>query len=171
MSEYIIDIPDGVEWGVVTCRTEDGFYTRDFDSLEELNSNYINENFGDLQDTAYQKGLEEGKIQSERGCEGCEYEGKIGEHLPCDYCMNNFTNQWIAKSDKIEVGDEVKSLNDLGVEIKGLLPWVVTIIDEDDDYCQGIDKEGRVHATKKERACKTGRHFDIVSILEAMRHD
>lgn len=169
MNKYIIDIPDGVEWGVVTCRTEDGFYTRDFDSLEELNSNYINENFGNLQDTAYQKGLEEGKIQSERGCEGCEYEGKIGEHLPCDYCMNNFTNQWIAKSDKIEVGDEVKSLNDLGVEIKGLLPWVVTIIDE--DYCQGIDKEGRVHATKKERACKTGRHFDIVSILEAMRHD
>lgn len=169
MSKYIIDIPDGVEWGVVTCRTEDGFYTRDFDSLEELNSNYINENFGDLQDTAYQKGLEEGKIQSERGCEGCEYEGKIGEHLPCDYCMNNFTNQWIAKSDKIEVGDEVKSLNDLGEEIKGFLPWIVTIIDE--DYCQGIDKEGRVHATQKVRACKTGRHFDIVSILEAMRHD
>lgn len=169
MSKYIIDIPDGVEWGVVTCRTEDGFYTRDFDSLEELNSNYINENFGDLQDTAYQKGLEEGKIQSERGCEGCEYEGKIGEHLPCDYCMNNFTNQWIAKSDKIEVGDEVKSLNDLGEEIKGFLPWIVTIIDE--DYCQGIDKEGRVHATQKVRAYKTGRHFDIVSILEAMRHD
>lgn len=52
---------------------------------------------------AYQKGLEEGKAQFERGCEGCEYEGKTGEHLPCDYCMNNFTNQWTTKSDKIEV--------------------------------------------------------------------
>jgi len=168
MSKYIIDIPDGVEWGVVTCRTEDGFYTRDFDSLEELNSNYINENFGDLQDAAYQKGYRAGK-RSERGCWGCEYEGKTGEHLPCDYCMNNFTNQWIAKSDKIEVGDEVKSLDDSGAEMERFLPWIVTIIG--DDYCQGIDKEGRVHATKKERACKTGRHFDIASILEAMRHD
>ena len=81
--------------------------------------------------------------------------------------MNNFTNQWTAKNDKIEVGDEVKSLNDLGEEIKGFLPWIVTIIDE--DYCQGIDKEGRVHATQKVRACKTGRHFDIDKILEEMK--
>jgi len=59
----------------------------------------------------------------------------------------------------------------LGEEIKEFLPWIVTIADEDDDYYQGIDKEGRVHATQKVRACKTGRHFDIASILEAMRHD
>lgn len=59
MSKYIIDIPNVIEWGVVTCRTEDGFYTRDFDSLEELNSDYINEHFGDLQDTAYQRGLDD----------------------------------------------------------------------------------------------------------------
>ena len=68
---------------------------------------------------------------------------------------------------EIKVGDEVKSLNDLGEEIKGFLPWIVTIIDE--DYCQGIDKEGRMHATQKVRACKTGRHFDISKILEEMR--
>lgn len=29
--------------------------------LKDLNSDYINEHFGDLQDTAYQRGLEEGK--------------------------------------------------------------------------------------------------------------
>lgn len=63
MSKYIVDIPDGVEWIIVTCRTKVGFITRDFDfdSLEELNSDYINEHFGDLQDEAYQRGLEEGK--------------------------------------------------------------------------------------------------------------
>ena len=59
MSKYIIDMPDEIEWGVVTCRTEGGFFTRDFDSLEELNSDYINENFGNLQDTAYQRGLDD----------------------------------------------------------------------------------------------------------------
>ena len=70
---------------------------------------------------------------------------------------------------EIKVGDEVKSLDDSGMEIKGFLPWIITIADEDDDYCQGIDKEGRVHATKKVRACKTGRHFDISKILEEMK--
>lgn len=44
------------------------------DELEELNSDYINENFGELQDAAYQKGLEEGKkafdlLESERNSE------------------------------------------------------------------------------------------------------
>ena len=135
--------------------------------IEKMDINNIQKQI----EEAYQRGLEEGKVQSKCGCWGCEYERKTGEHLPCDYCMNNFTNQWIAKNDKIEVGDEVKSLDDSGLEIKGFLPWVVTIADEDNEYCQGIDKEGRVHATKKVKACKTGRHFDIVSILEAMKHD
>ena len=61
MSKYIIDIPNGIEWGVVTCRTEDGFYTRDFDSIEELNSDYINEHYGELQDEAYKRGYDDGK--------------------------------------------------------------------------------------------------------------
>lgn len=59
MSKYVIDIPDGFEWGVATCRTEDGFYTRDFDSLEELNSDYINKHFGGLQAIAKLKAYEE----------------------------------------------------------------------------------------------------------------
>ena len=48
-------------------------------------------------DDAYQRGLEDGKWKSEDGCTGCKYEGKTGEHLPCEYCMNNFKNQWEAK--------------------------------------------------------------------------
>lgn len=64
--------------------------------LKDLNSDYINKHFGQLQEEAYQRGPEEGKVQSKCGCWGCEYECRTGEHLPCDYCMNNFTNQWIA---------------------------------------------------------------------------
>ena len=99
--------------------------------IEKMDINNIQKQI----EEAYQRGLEEGKVQSKCGCWGCEYERKTGEHLPCDYCMNNFTNQWIAKNDKIEVGDEVKSLDDSGLEIKGFLPWVVTIADEDNEYC------------------------------------
>ena len=72
--KYIVDIPDGVEWGVVTCRTEDGFYTRDFDSLEELNSDYINEHYGDLQDEAYQEGYKACMSENDfdSPCTSCE---------------------------------------------------------------------------------------------------
>ena len=98
MSKYIVVIPDGVEWGVVTCRTEDGFYTRDFDSLEELNSDYINENFGQLQETAYQKGFEDGKEASmgtlSKGCDGCKYVAKDSNEQPCKRCCNSHPCLW-----------------------------------------------------------------------------
>lgn len=58
--------------------------------IEKMDINNIQKQMDD----AYQRGLEEGKVQC--GCWGCEYECRTGEHLPCDYCMNNFTNQWIA---------------------------------------------------------------------------
>ena len=74
MSKHIIDFPDGVEWGVVTCRTEDGFYTRDFDFLEELNSDYINEHFSELQDMAYQRGYKACMSENDfdSPCTSCE---------------------------------------------------------------------------------------------------
>ena len=63
--------------------------------LEELNSDYINENFGDLQDTAYQKGFEDGKAVNDKGCEGCKYEEVVA--LRCRCCANRYPNQWTAK--------------------------------------------------------------------------
>lgn len=59
--------------------------------------NLVRKDIMEQVDEAYQKGLEDGKWKSEDGCTGCKYEGKTGEHLPCDYCMNNFKNQWTAK--------------------------------------------------------------------------
>ena len=108
--------------------------------LEELNSDYINENFGDLQDDAYergheigyQKGFEDGKAQREH-------------------------------DDKIEVGDEVKPFQ---TDITG----VVTLIDGDTIYV--LWRDGSSTSTLKlKEVTKTGRHFDIASILEDMRHD
>ena len=79
--------------------------------LEELNSDYINEHYGSLQDDAYQKGFEDGKAQSKRGCEGCRYECENKRRVPCILCSNNFklpctisssklTSQWTAKGDE-----------------------------------------------------------------------
>ena len=137
------------------------------ENLEELNSDYINDHFGDLQDTAYQKGFEKGKDVRIKGCEGCMYQDTTIEYNPCNLCCNAFLNRWTAKADKIEVRDEVVWTEDENVVI------VVTSIYTTDnmEWCDGFCKDGKVYSILTENARKTGRHFDIASILEAMKHD
>ena len=166
MSKYVIELRPDCKVVQQICESDGRFCigSKSIEYLEELNADYVNEHFGSLQDDAYQRGLEDGKWKSEDGCTGCKYEGKTGEHIPCDYCMNNFKNQWTAKSDKIEVGDEVKWNSDL---------IVVTRLYEngDFDWCDGIGNDGTAFHILEKNARKTGRHFDIKSILEDMRHD
>lgn len=163
MSKYIIELNEDCKIVQQMCVTEhgnaytDGCYSCD---LEELNSDYINEHFGELQDEAYQKGFEDGKWKAEDGCTGCKYEGNAGEHLPCEYCMNNFKNQWTAKQkDRIEVGDIVDVYGNLGV---------VTYMYEL-KACVMMIEDGSSGNWNLSECKKTGRHFDIASILEAMR--
>lgn len=67
MSKYIIEIAEEYEEyfkGVLICGIADGKFAVDViarEDLEELNSDYINEHYGSLQDEAYQRGLEDGK--------------------------------------------------------------------------------------------------------------
>lgn len=67
MSKYIIEIAEEYEEyfkGVLICGIADGKFAVDViarEDLEELNSDYINEHYGELQDEAYQRGLEDGK--------------------------------------------------------------------------------------------------------------
>lgn len=79
--------------------------------LKDLTTDYINEHYGSLQDDAYRRGLEDGKAQSKRGCEGCRYECENKRRVPCILCSNNFklpctisssklTSQWTAKGDE-----------------------------------------------------------------------
>ena len=168
--KYIIELKDDVQVVQKVGVTENGnafvmnFYK---DQLEELNSDYINEHFGELQDEAYQRGFEDGRQKARGGCTGCKYESQTGEYLPCDYCMNNFTNQWTAKQkDRIEVGDEVNWDGDCFIVTKIFQPRNMK------EQCDGIDDDGFVYRdVLMDDLEKTGRHFDIASILEAMRHD
>ena len=63
MSKYIIEIAEEYEEyfkGVLICGIADGKFAVDViarEDLEELNSDYINEHYGELQDEAYQVGL------------------------------------------------------------------------------------------------------------------
>jgi len=159
--------------------------------LEELNSDYINEYFSDLQDdaydkgyaqcqddysdalkhakdTAYKKGFEDGKAVNDKGCEGCQYQTRTVFDEPCVRCSNAYKSQWKAKSDKIVVGDEVEWTGD---------KYIVTYINYDIDTSEITDydllgDDGSVaDHVKKCAFTKTGRHFDIQSILEEMQHD
>ena len=158
------------------------------EDLEELNSDYINEHYGELQDEAYQRGLEDGKKafdlldaerdseyqrgyedgknSTEKGCEGCKYESRTAIEEPCKYCSNCHTSKYTPMpkhSDRIEVGDEV-------VWNDGTTLTVTRVHKlDDDEWCDGMDEDGRMYGVLKNNVRKTGKHYDIASILEAMR--
>ena len=117
---------------------------------------------------AYQRGFEDGKVVIDKGCEGCLWEGS--RVVACTNCCNAYKNKWIAKDDKIEVGDEVEWDNDFTGD-----RFIVTRIYQPygkKEQCDGIDDDGDVYrAVLIESLVKTGRHFDIASMLEDMRND
>ena len=137
MSKYIIEIPDDVQYVLLNGKADNKYYTavRPIAELEELNSDYINENFGELQDEAYQKGFEDGKKS-------------------------------VSEPDRIEVGDIVERYIDGKLDSKGIY------LQEDDGYWRCLFDTGAVLMTfayPKGQFKKTGKHYDIQSILEAMR--
>ena len=172
MSKYIIEIKPEYEdsfKGLMILGAKDSNLFVDtlaVENLEELNSDYINEHYGSLQDDAYQKGFEDGKAVNDKGCEGCKYANVAGTHEPCVRCSNSYGNQWTAKDDKIEVGDEANWLGDCFIVTRIFQPRNMK------EQCDGIDDDGCVyHDVLMDDLEKTGRHFDIQSILEAMKRD
>ena len=147
--------------------------------LEELTSDYINEHFGDLQDTAYQRGLEDA-WEAARKLFSSMADSDIEKAFPTEWNNGGFhalinlqPQEAIAKlkayeekqkaDDKIEVGDEVI--------YNGTTKCIVVRPEDDERYASLIDSDG-THYSADHRECKkTGRHFDIESILEGMRHD
>lgn len=116
----------------------------------------------------YQKGFEDGKAVNNKGCEGCMYQYNTIEHHPCGVCCNAYNNRWKAKQtdDKIDVGDEVNWLGDCFIVTRIFQPHNMK------EQCDGIDDDGCVYRDiLMDDLEKTGRHFDIASMLEAMNHD
>lgn len=178
--KYIIEVPDAARRILMVSANEKAeiwSVSIDVDNLEVLNADYVNEHFSVLQDDAYnaglekgkkeayQRGLEDGKWKSEDGCTGCKYEGKVVTGTPCISCCNSYKNLWTAKSDKIEVGDEVLWDGE---------KHIVTRINRDVDLVEVKDYDlmseygSAIDHVSKYAFTKTGRHFDIKGILEAM---
>ena len=190
MSKYIIDIPKTVGMleavGSVHYTYFDGIQCQTIilksDEIEELNSDYINEHFGDLQDTAYQRGLDDA-WEAAKKLFSSMADSDIEKAFPIEWNNGGFNalinlqpQEAIAKlkayeekqNDKIEVGDEVAFHHDDG---RPDTVVVVTYIGQD-GFIDGMDDRGTQYAHKNPtKWTKTGRHFDIASILEDMRND
>ena len=201
MSKYIIEIAEEYEEyfkGVLICGIADGKFAVDViarEDLEELNSDYINEHYGELQDEAYQcgyddgyeagcdtafkpvsdaeyqRGFEDGKWKAEDGCDGCKYYEDTSLTNPCSECSRGHVDHYkpVSDLDRIEVGDEVEWDGD---------KYVVTYLNYDIETSEITDYDllaydgSVVDHVKKCAFTKTGKHYDIASILEAMRtHD
>ena len=177
MTKYIIDIPDDVQYVLLNGKADNKCYTavRPVAELEELNSDYINENFGELQE-AYQAGLNDA-WEAAKKLSWTEKHGGYGECLDkvfdrtdtfdfLDYSPNEAIEKLKAYDDKqkdrIEVGDEVRARD--GAPSHTFLVTKVT-----DSHVYGISDDGSWNYWTKDEVKKTGKHYDIASILEAMR--
>ena len=188
--KYVIDLPDDAQYILINGSSENHCYTRveQVDDLEELNSDYINEHYGELQDDAYKRGYKNGRnVGIKDGmCEAWEAARKIAlmdtetsENVTGYFglfrIMENLTPmQAIAKlkayedkqKDRIEVGDEVRFLPN---DRKGIVTacHVPDVYAENDKYA--VFCGTTVEYVLRQHITKTGKHYDIASILEAMR--
>ena len=189
MSKYIIEIKPEYEdsfKGVMILGARDSNLfvdTVNVDDLEELNSDYINEHFGDLQDTAYQKGLEEGKKAIWEAVRKVSHlpEGVVRDLFADCYSSVCTVLQVFLKyegsevieklkayeekqADKITAGDEVVSKYS---GIKGVL-----LEPETEDVLATIivpSQRWRTIYDSHQNLEKTGKHYDIEKFLEAMK--
>ena len=172
MSKYIVEIKPEYEdsfKGLMILGAKDSNLFVDtlaVDDLEELNSDYINEHFGDLQDEAYKRGYEDGKWKAEDGCDGCKYYEDTSLTNPCSECSRGHVDHYkpVIDLDRIEVGDEVEWEGEKFTILRVFTPKGCY------EQCDGFDDAGNGYTnilTKDVK--KTGKHYDIQSILEAMR--
>lgn len=173
MNKYVIELRPDCKVVQQICESDGQLYigSKFVDYFEELNSDYIKEHFSDIQDTAYKRGFGDGKDIREKGCEGCKYGGSLQGSSPCFNCSNYYQNNWTAKDDRIEVGDIVERYLDNKLDSTGIY---LGDADEKGDYWNCLFWTGASYITlgyPKYQFKKTGRHFDIEKILEAMRHD
>lgn len=182
MSKYIIEIPDDVQYVLFNGKADNKYYTavRPIAELEELNSDYINEHYGSLQDEAYQAGLQDAwgtarALVWDTSISEYETVGANVESWDNETCnvLRDYSAQEAAElfrkirehkdSDRIEVGDEVATKTGKKFTIVAF---------SNTGYACGFNTDGKWTVWNTIEVTKTGKHYDIQSILEAMRtHD
>ena len=169
MSKYIIEIKPEYEdsfKGLMILGAKDSNLFVDTLAVENLEQ-YIPADVEKIYDKAYgdgyNKGFEDGKKSTEKGCKGCKFESRTAIEEPCKYCSNCHTSKYTPMpkhSDRIEVGDEVTTHWAKGI---------ATVADYGNDIFYVMFSDGSCGKREVNTLKKTGKHYDIQSILEAMR--
>lgn len=187
MSKYIIELDYDLQRVVGVGVKKGTVWVKDYDvdDLEELCADYINEHFGSLQDTAYQRGLEDAweaarkiadmwtRIDNDELLAIFGITERIGHSTIRSLFEKQTANEAMLEleayeekqkaDDEIKVGDEV--------ETKDGKRFVVTTFGSgfDGDIAVGVCADGLGLGVDLKELHKTGRHFDIEMILEDMR--
>ena len=208
MSKYIIDIPKTVGMleavGSVHYTYFDGIQCQTIimksDDIEELNSDYINEHYGQLQDEAYQRGYKdcETRYCSFDACPNrqAEYRRGLNDAWECARKLFStmadsdiekaFPTEWnnggfnalinlqpqeaIAKLKAYEEKQKAEiKVGDMVIGTAGSNGIVTNSDSEYEVYVMWSD--GSCGDIERKLLTKTGRHFDIASILEDLRND
>lgn len=201
--KYIVEASDDVKKVIALGVTHGGAIwtdTTDIENLEELNSDYINEHYGDLQDTAYQKGINDGSLDVKQRVEGAYQRGlddaweaarKVGHcKLWDDYTkdtgkpsvcavavLDHYTAyEAIEKLKAYEEKQDDKPIIGEVVEryLNGKRDGVGMFLGEDGDYWNCLFWTGAIFGTfayPSNQFKRTGNVCDIEKILEAMKHD
>ena len=148
--------------------------------LEELNSDYINEHYGDLQDEAYQRGLEDAwgcakKLFSEMSDTEIEkvfpVEWKNGfkglMQMKPQYAIDKIKDHEAKQKQEDELKYHVGDEFDNGSGRR----FVVMKVDDNGEVDRYFDGNGTTYRMdlKYPNMKKTGRRFDISSILKELR--
>ena len=196
MTKYIIELEDDIQYLIINGRADNRCYTlvRPVAELEVLNSDYINEHYGELQDEAYQKGINDGSLDVKQRVEGAYQRGledaweaakklfssmadsDIEKAFPIEWnnggfkaLMNLQPQEAIAKLKAYE--DKQKDRIEVGDEVidKDGDTTIVTNIHE--RLFDGLCSDGSTMSDLfLEDVRKTGRHYDhIGKLLEAIR--
>lgn len=121
-------------------------------------------------DEAYQRGLQDGKEYREKGCEGCKWEDK--EYNICTTCRNSYKNLYERKDadDEIKVGDGLEHTARGGCTSKAIFLEQIGYYDEDWYRCLfWTGCEFTILCYPKSQFKRTGKHYGIDKILEAMK--
>ena len=191
MSKYILEIKPEYEdsfKGLMVLGAKDSNLFVDtvaVDDLEELNSDYINEHFGDLQDTAYQRGLDEAwgavrkivemwdTIDNDELLAIFGITAKIGKSTIGTLFKKQTASEAITKlkayeeeqNDKFEFGDEI-------IDSSGVKGCVVSKDNEGSSTMYALFDGCRVpQYVTQSNYRKTGKHYDIDRILDEIKGD
>ncbi len=182
--KYIIEIAKEYEEyfkGILICGIADGKFAVDViarEDLEELTSDYINEHFGELQDKAYQRGLDEAweaakKVALYADGGGLSIE-ELNEIFDCATIQQVFRKYTLSeviaklkayekkqKADELKVGDIVDWSGE---------KYIVSYIY--DDGCTDLiylECGSVCESVSPDCFTRTGKHYDITKILEEMK--